>query len=82
MIDRARKLSLVQQCQLLDVARSTAYYQPAPPSAEELALMRRIDELHLNHPSAGARMLKREGSSSRSASLSTPDVGGRCAESL
>ena len=66
MIDRAHKLSLVRQCQLLDVARSTVYYQPVPLSAEELALMRRIDELHLNHPFAGARMLskmlKREGS--------------------
>lgn len=66
MIDRAHKLSLVRQCQLLDVARSTAYYRPVSPSAEELALMRRIDELHLNHPFAGARMLskmlKREGS--------------------
>ncbi len=52
-----------------------SYYRPALSSAEELELMRRIDELHLNHPSAGARMLKREGSSSRSASLSTLDVG-------
>ena len=66
MINRTHALSLVKQCRLLDVARSTAYYRPVPLSAEELALMRRIDELHLNHPFAGARMLskmlKREGS--------------------
>ena len=65
MIDRNHKLPLVQQCRILDLARSTAYYQPAPLSPEELALMRRIDELHLNYPFAGARMLakmlKREG---------------------
>jgi len=48
MIDRAHELPLVKQCQLLDVARSTAYYQPAPPSAEELALMRRIAAIREN----------------------------------
>lgn len=55
----------MRQCQLLALSRSTAYYQPTPVSATELALMRRIDELHLNHPFAGARMrrdlLKRAG---------------------
>jgi hypothetical protein len=40
-------LSIVAQCQLLKVARSTLYYRPVPVSAEELALMRRMDELHL-----------------------------------
>lgn len=65
MIDRTHELPLVRQCQILELARSTAYYQPVPLSPEELALMRRIDELHLEHPFAGARMLpkllKREG---------------------
>ena len=65
MINRTHALSLVKQCRLLDVARSTAYYRPVALSVEELALMRRVDELHLNHPFAGARMLskmlKREG---------------------
>ena len=59
MIDRTHDLPLKQQCQILHLARSTAYYQPEPLSAEELALMRRIDELHLNYPFAGARMLSR-----------------------
>lgn len=65
MIDRIDKLPVARQCQLLDIARSTAYYLPAPVSSEDLALMRRIDELHLSYPFAGARMLskmlKREG---------------------
>ena len=58
MIDRTHALSAVRQCQLLKLARSTAYYHPTPVSAAELALMRRIDELHLQYPFAGARMLR------------------------
>ncbi len=58
MIDRTHALPVVRQCQLLGVARSTAYYQPTPVSAADLGLMRRIDELHLAHPFAGARMLR------------------------
>ena len=58
MIDRSDKLSLVRQCQLLGLSRSSVYYTPPPISASDLALMRRIDELHLNHPFAGARMLR------------------------
>lgn len=58
MIDRTHELPVVRQCQLLDLARATAYYQATPVSATELALMRRIDALHLDHPFAGARMLR------------------------
>lgn len=50
MIGPIHKLSSVRQCRSLDAVRSTACYLPVPLSAEELALMRRIDELHLNHP--------------------------------
>jgi putative transposase len=58
MIDRTHTLSVARQCQLLKLARSTAYYQPRPVSDTALALMRRIDELHLQYPFAGARMLR------------------------
>ena len=58
MIDRTHPLPVVRQCQLLKLARSTAYYQPTPVSETTLALMRRIDELHLHYPFAGARMLR------------------------
>ena len=58
MITPTHPLSVVRQCQLLGVARSTAYYQPRPVSDTALALMRRIDELHLQYPFAGARMLR------------------------
>jgi len=58
MIDHTHPLSIVRQCQLLGVARSTAYYRPTPVAAAVLGLMRRIDELHLEYPFAGARMLR------------------------
>lgn len=46
------------ECQLLQLPRSTTYYQPAPVAQANLALMRCIDELHLEHPYAGSRMLR------------------------
>ena len=58
MIDRTHTLPVARQCQLLKLARSTAYYEPRPVSDSALVLMRRIDELHLQYPFAGARMLR------------------------
>jgi len=59
-------LSMRWQCELLGVNRSSLYYEPVEPDAEQLALMRRMDELHLKHPFFGSRMmtqtLKAEGS--------------------
>jgi putative transposase len=49
--------SMRKQCELLGVNRSSLYYKPVGPDAEELALMRQIDELHLKHPFFGSRML-------------------------
>jgi putative transposase len=57
MINRTHALPVMRQCQLLALSRLTAYYQPTPVSAADLARMRRIDALHLDHPFAGARML-------------------------
>ena len=58
MIDRAHALSVVQQCQLLALARSSVYYVAPPIPAADLALMRQLDELHLVYPFAGSRMLR------------------------
>ena len=58
MIDRTHPLPVVRQCQLLQLARPTADHQLTPTSETTLALMRRIDELHLHYPFAGARMLR------------------------
>jgi putative transposase len=58
MIERDHELSVVRQCELLAVPRSTLYYRPQPTPASELELMRRIDELHLQHPWMGSRSLR------------------------
>ncbi len=58
MIDREHKLPVVRQCELLGLARSTAYYEPLPVSEADLTLMRRIDELHLRWPFLGSRRLR------------------------
>jgi len=59
MIDRSHDLSVTRQASLLGISRGTVYYLPQPVSAADLALMRRLDELHLEHPFMGARMLRR-----------------------
>ena len=58
MIDAMHALPICRQAELLDISRSNVYYLPKPTSEADLALMRRIDELHLNYPFAGARMLR------------------------
>ena len=58
MIDRTHDLPVVQQCKILSLSRSSAYYKPQETSQSDLALMRRIDELHLDYPFAGSRMLR------------------------
>ncbi|WP_432806825.1 IS3 family transposase [Methylocystis echinoides] len=58
MIDRSHDLPIARQAKALGVARSSVYYRPRPVSAEDLKLMRRLDELHLDFPFAGARMLR------------------------
>ena len=57
MIQVQEQLSIRRQCELLGVNRSGLYYEPVGTSREELALMRRIDELHLRWPFYGSRKL-------------------------
>jgi putative transposase len=65
MIDREHDLPITKQAEVLSISRGSVYYLPRPVPERDLALMRRIDELHLNYPFAGARMmrglLKRDG---------------------
>ena len=67
MIDREHDLPVCWQAKALGVSRSTVYYKPRAMSAADLKIMRRIDELHLDYPFAGSRILRdflnREGSS-------------------
>jgi putative transposase len=58
MIDREHGVSLTRQAALLGLSRSGLYYRPRPVSAAELVVMRRLDELHLEAPFAGSRMLR------------------------
>jgi putative transposase len=65
LVDADPALSAMEQCRLLKVARSTLYYRPAPVSADDLAVMRRMDDLHLAWPFYGSRrmaaVLRRDG---------------------
>jgi putative transposase len=66
LVDAAEPtLSIVAQCRLLRVARSTLYYRPGPVSADDLAVMRQMDELYLATPFYGSRrmtaVLRRDG---------------------
>jgi len=58
MINRSHELPLTKQASLLNLSRSSLYYQSRPIAPADLAVMRRIDELHLNYPFAGSRMLR------------------------
>ncbi len=58
MIDTTHALPVTRQAQLLDLSRSSVYYRPKPTCEGDLQLMRRMDELHLDLPFAGARMLR------------------------
>ena len=52
------QLTIERQCQLLEVNRSTYYYQPCSSDERELLLMREIDELYTMHPYYGSRRMK------------------------
>jgi len=58
MMDRAHELPLIRQADLLSLSRSSLYYGARPVPASELAIMRRIDALHMDYPFAGSRMLR------------------------
>jgi putative transposase len=59
MIVKTHPLPVKRQAELLEISRSNVYYLPAPTSETDLALMRAIDELHLEYPFLGARQLSR-----------------------
>jgi putative transposase len=57
MIDREHELSIVKQAEALSISRGSVYYLPRPAPDRDLAIMRRMDELHMDFPFAGSRML-------------------------
>ena len=58
MIDRSHALPVTRQARELGISRGSVYYLPRPVSATDLLIMRRIDELHMDFPFAGSRMLR------------------------
>src|SRR3712207_9354475 len=58
MIDRSHALPITQQAKALGISRGSVYYRPRRVLAADLAVMRRIDKLHLEFPLAGGRMLR------------------------
>ena len=59
MIDACEaNVSVMRQCQLLNISRSCFYYKPKPIAAEDLKLMRLIDEQYLKTPSWGSRSMR------------------------
>ena len=59
MTNRDHKLSLSRQADLLGISRGSLYYEPRPICEDDLRLMRRIDELHMEYPFAGRRLYRR-----------------------
>ena len=58
MIDRGHDLPIVKQAEVLRISRGSVYYRPRPVPEADLAVMRRLDRLHLEFPFAGSRMLR------------------------
>ena len=58
MIDREQQLPIKRQAEVLSISRGSVYYRPRPVSEKDLLLMRKMDELHLDYPFAGSRMLR------------------------
>jgi putative transposase len=58
MIDRSHELSISKQAEVLNISRGSVYYLPRPVSESDLAIMKRLDRLHLEYPFAGSRMLQ------------------------
>jgi putative transposase len=58
MIDREHDLSITRQAEVLKISRGSVYYLPRPVSPDDLAIMQRLDRLHLEFPFAGSRMLR------------------------
>jgi putative transposase len=58
MIDREHDLPITKQAEVLEISRGSVYYLPRPVSCADLAIMRPLDQLHLEFPFAGSRMLR------------------------
>jgi putative transposase len=60
MIDKKDSLSVMRQCEILELSRSGVYYNPVPLRARDMETMRQIDEIHLLYPFYGSRNIRNE----------------------
>ncbi len=60
MINKTHKVSVVRQCKILELSRSSIYYHPVPLKKEALDIMSLIDEIHLRYPFYGSRWIRDE----------------------
>jgi putative transposase len=58
LIDHSHDLSITKQAEALNISRGSVYYLPQQVSESDLAIMKRIDRLHMEYPFAGSRMLQ------------------------
>jgi putative transposase len=58
MIDKEHPLPITKQCKILELSRSSIYYEPAPVSDRDRELIRLIDEIHLEEPYLGSRGIR------------------------
>jgi putative transposase len=65
MIDKEHQLPITKQCHIVRISRSSVYYEPVSVSDNDRALMRLIDEIHLEDPSLGSRGIKGAGPQGR-----------------
>ena len=77
MIDRSHALPIAKQAKALGISRGSVSYRPRPVPAADLAIMRRMDELHLEFPYAGSRMLPRPAAERSRADAQYHRRGGR-----
>ena len=64
MINLESELSIIRQCQIVGISRTSMYYEPKPVSPRDMELMRLIDEIHLRYPFYGSRRIRDELNSS------------------
>jgi putative transposase len=78
MINKEHCLPIGRQARLLSLSRGSVYYLPRPVPAADLAVMNRIDKLHLEYPFAGSRMIPKGLCGARTSSVARTSTSGAC----
>ncbi len=78
MIERQHPLPVRKQAKALGISRGSVYYLPRPVPAADLAIMNRIDKLHLEYPFAGSRVIPKGLCEARTSSAARTSISGAC----